>query len=105
MVGLDDQAEAFSKVWVRILFKHQKVGSLCHSEYSNAESRVTRLILTVCKPVQERSYEKSGQMVSFPSYVKDEFDITSIPLYPFLGYHFNILFLNAAGIYFLYGML
>lgn len=105
MVGLDDQAEAFSKVWVRILFKDQKVGSLCHSEYSNAESRVTRLILNVCKPVQERSYEKSGQMVSFPSYVKDEFDITSIPLYPFLGYHFNILFLNAAGIYFLYGML
>ena len=105
LVGLADQGEACLKVWERILFKDQKVGSLCHGGYSNGESRVTRLIRTACKSVQERGCEKPGRMVSFASYVKDEFDITSIPLYPFLGNRFNILFLNGAGVHFRYDML
>ena len=41
----------------------------------------------------------------FASYVKGEFDITSIHLYPFLRNQFNILFFNGAGVCFLYDML
>ena len=54
-----------------------------------------------CKSVQERGCEKSGKIVCFSTYLKDEFGITSIPLFPFLGNRFNILFVNAAGVYFL----
>ena len=62
LVGLADQA--YLKVWERILFKGQKVGSLCQGGYSNGKSGVTRLIWTVCKSVQEQGCEKSGQVVS-----------------------------------------
>ena len=60
LVCLVDRAEACLKVWERILFKNQKVGFLCHAGYSNGESGVTGLIQTVCKSVQEKSFEKSG---------------------------------------------
>ena len=62
LVGLADQA--YLKVWERILFKGQKVGSLCQGGYSNGKSGVTRLTWTVCKSVQEQGCEKSGQVVS-----------------------------------------
>ena len=101
LVGLADQAEACLKIWESIIHKDRKVGSIAHGGYSNGESGVTRLIRTVCKSVQERGCEKSGKIVCFATYLKDEFGITSIPLFPFLGNRFNILFVNAAGVYFL----
>ena len=52
LVGLDDQAEAFLKIWESIIHKDKKVGSFADGGYSNGESRVTRLIKTVCKSVQ-----------------------------------------------------
>ena len=79
--------------------------SIAHGGYSNGESGVTRLIRTVCKSVQERGCEKSGKIVCFATYLKDEFGITSILLFPFLGNRINILFVNAAGVYFLYDQL
>ena len=105
LIGLAGQAETCLKVWERILFNDQKVRSPCHGRYSNGKSAMTRLIQIVCKSVQGRGCEKSGQMVSFASYVKDEFDIILIPLFPFLGNRFNILFLNGAGLYLPYDML
>ena len=66
---------------------------------------MTRLIRTVCKSVQQRRCEKSGKIVCFATYLKDEFGITSILLFPFLGNRINILFVNAAGVYFLYDQL
>ena len=47
LVGSADQAEACRKMWERILFKDQKVGSRCHGGYSNGTSGVTRLIQTL----------------------------------------------------------
>ena len=105
LVGLADQAEACLKIWESIIHKDRKVGSIAHGGYSNGESGVTRLIRTVGKSVQERGCEKSGKIVCFATYLKDEFGITSIPLFPFLGNRFNILFVNAAGVYFLYDQL
>ena len=99
------KAEACLKIWESIIHKDRKVGSVAHGVYSNGDTGVTRLIRTVCKSVQERGCKKSGKIVCFATYLKDEFGITSIPLFPFLGNRFNILFVNAAGVYFLYDQL
>ena len=73
------------------------LGSLKHGGYSNGESGTTRLILTVCKAMQQRGCEKSGGMVSFQTFMKEKLGMTELPLFPFLGNRFDILFLNAAG--------
>ena len=97
------------KIWESITHKDRKVGLSTHGGYSNGESCVTRLIRTACKSVQERGCEKSGKIVGFATYLKDEFGvytyITSISLILFLVTRFNILFFNAAGVYFLYDQL
>ena len=81
------------------------MGSIAHGGYPNGESGVTRLIRTVCKSVQERGCENSGKIACFATYLKYEIGITFILLFPFLGNRFNILFVNAAEIYFLYDQL
>ena len=98
-MGLADQSEACLKVWEGLLHGNEKVSTLAHGGYSNGESGTTRLIRTTCKSVQERGCEKSGRMVHFSTYLKDEHNISEIPLYPFLGNRFNILFLNGAGVF------
>ena len=102
IVGLADQAEACLKIWEGLLHGNEKVGTLAQGGFSNGESGTTRLIRTTCKSVQERGCEKSGRMVHFSTYLKDVHNISDIPLYPFLGNRFNILFLNGAGIFHLY---
>ena len=101
LVGLADQAEACLKVWENIIFKEQNVGSLLHGGYSNGESGALCLIRTVCKSVQHRGCEKSGRMVTFEIFMEER-NITRLPIYQFLGNRFNILFLNGAGVYFLF---
>ena len=105
LFGLADQAEACLKVWEEIMYPGQKVGCLSHGGYSNGESGVRRLAWTVCKSVQERGCEKSGRFMSFSTYLKDEFGMASVPLKPFLGNRFNILFVNGLGVYCLYDKL
>ena len=104
LVGMADQAEACLKVWEGILFKDDNNidGSLKHGGYSNRESGTTRLIRTVCKTMQQRGCEKSERMASFETFMKEEFGMTELPLFPFLGNRFNILFLNGAGTFYLY---
>ena len=101
LVGLADQAEACLKVWENIIFKGQNVGSLLHGGYSNGELGTLHLIRTVCKYVQYRGCEKSGRMVTFEIFMEER-NITRLPIYQFLGNRFNILFLNGAGVYFLF---
>ena len=98
LAGLANQAEACLKIWENIVHKHRKVGSIAHVVYPNGDSGVTRLIRTVCKSVQERGCKKSGKIVCFATYLKDESGITSISLFSFLDNRFNILFVNAAGV-------
>ena len=106
LVSLEDQPEACVKVWEEMLYPGQKVGCLSHGGYSNGESGIiTRLVWTVCKSVQEKSCEKSGWFMCFSTYLKDEFGIASVPLKPFLGNRFNILFVNGLGVYCLYDKL
>ena len=101
LLGLADQAEACLKVWENIIFKGQNVRLLLHGEYLNGESGTLRLIRTVCKSVQHRGCETSARMVTFEIFM-EECNITRLPMYQFLGNRFNILFLNGAGVYFLF---
>ena len=100
LVALGDQAEASLKIWENLLFDDvSKVRSLTHGGYSKGDSGTLRLIKSVCKSVSERGCEKSGRMVSFATFLKENFNAKDIPLYPFLGNRFNIIFLNGAGVF------
>ena len=101
LVGLADQAEPYLKVWENINFMGQNVGSLLHESYSNGKLGTLRLLRTVCKSVQHHAYEKSGRMVTCEIFMEKR-NITRLPIYQFLGNRFNILFLNGAGVYFLF---
>ena len=79
--------------------------SLSHGYYSKGESGPLRLIRTVCKLVQEWGCEKSGRMVTFATFMKENHQMINLPLYPFLGNRFNILFVNGAGVFYLYSYL
>ena len=105
LVWLADQAEACLRMWESIILEGRKVSSIAHGGYSNGETGVTRLIRTVFKSAQERGCEKSDKIVGFATYLKDEFGMTSILLFSFLGNRFNILFVNAVGVYLLYDQL
>ena len=84
LVELVGQAEVCLKTWESIIHIDRKVGSYAHGCYWNGESGETRFIRTVCKSVQERGCGKSGKVVCFAIYLKDELDITFIPRIPFL---------------------
>ena len=101
LVGLADQAEACCKIWDTLCFGDNKVGSLANGGYTKGESGVYRLIRTVCKSVQERGCEKLGRMMQFQSFLMNETNVTKIPLAPFFGNGFNILFYDVAGTFFL----
>ena len=99
---MSDQAKACMSVWEGMLYGDAKLGSLAHGRHSNGESGTTRRIRTVWKSVQERGCEKSGRMIYFATAMKENYGLDRIPLYSFLGNHFNILILNGAGVYFMY---
>ena len=99
LVGLADQAHACLKFWENVFFKGQDIGSLAHEGYSNGESGRLCLIRMVCKAVSHRGCEKSGRMISFEICMEEK-NIFRLPVYQFLG--FNILFKNAAGVYYLF---
>ena len=105
MVALAEQTEETLKLADNLLYGTSKVGSLAHGGYTKGESGTTRLIRTVCKSVQERGCEKSGRMAQFATFIKQkqtETETVLIPLAPFIGNCFNILFYNGAGCYYLF---
>lgn len=59
----------------------------------------------MCKSVQERGCEKSGRPVQFLTFLQAETPFRSVPLSPFIGNRFNVIFHNAAGVFFLYDAL
>ena len=97
LVAFGDQAEASLKIWQNLLFDDVfKVGSLAHGGYSKGDSGTLRQIKSVSKSVSETGCEKSRRTVSFATFLKENFSAKDIPLYPFLGNGFNIIFLNGA---------
>ena len=101
VVGLADQTETALKAWEKLLFGEAAVGSLANGGYSNGESGTSRLIRTVCKTVQTRGCEKSGRVQDFAAFLTVELGFPSVPLIPFKGNRFNILFYNGGMCYYL----
>ena len=79
LVALGDQAEASLKIWENVLLDDvSKVGSLAHGGYSKGDSDTLRLIKSVCKSFNKRRCEKSGCMVSFATFLKENFNAKDI---------------------------
>ncbi len=69
-----------------------------------SEPGTTRLIRTTCKSIAQGGDEKSGCHGSFLEYFRQtlkERGLNRLPIEPFRGNRFNILFSNAAGTFFL----
>lgn len=103
LVGLTYQAESCLKLWERLdwwcksrlikswwLFK-RRIGYITSNSY--------------CMSVSEKGCGKSDKMVTFSTFLIENYNMSEIPLYPFLGNHFNILFLNGGGASQLYSKL
>ena len=55
----------------------------------------------MCKAIQAKGCERSGRAVSFADHAQER-GIESIPLAPFLGNRFNIIFHNGGGVFYLH---
>lgn len=90
VVGLAETAEATLKVW-------ESTFDLMHTGNSSGTQRLVR---TVCKAFHRRGSEQAGCSVDFRTYLRGR-SIHKLPLAAFRGNRFNILFYDAAGVYFL----
>lgn len=102
ITGLADSAEAVLKQWESTVLD-PNAGSRSLPEkrgYQSSESATQRLIRTVCKAFHKRGSEQAGYPVQFASYLRSK-GITRVPLASFIGNRFNIIFYDAAGVYYL----
>ena len=104
MVALADCAsEALLEAERCLLEKGEKVGAqkVAPSFCSVKESGTVRLIRTACNAIHKHGSQKAGVHIYFTQYLRDE-GVNSMPLASFRGNRFNIIFYDAAGIYFLH---
>ena len=66
-----------------------------------SSSSTQRLVRTACKAFHHRGSQQCGTSTLFRSYLKEQ-GIFKIPLAQFVGNCFNILFYDAAGVYYLH---
>ncbi len=91
VVGLATAAEEVLKIWE------------CTVEGKPIEGKSSgtqRLVRTACKAFHHRGSEQAGCSTYFRSFLRHH-GIGKIPLAAFVGNRFNILFYDAAGVYFL----
>ena len=90
IVGLADAAEETIKLW--------------ESQYTCKEglssSGTQRLVRTACKAFHHRGSQQCGSSTLFRTYLRKQ-GIHKIPLAQFAGNRFNVLFYDAAGVYYL----
>ena len=67
---------------------------------SPKEAGTVCLVRTVCNAVQKHGSERAGVHVYFAQYLREK-GINSMPLATFRGNRFNIIFHDAAGVYYL----
>eukprot|EP00117_Sycon_ciliatum_P036187 scpid41604/ scgid27282/ len=67
---------------------------------TSKESGVVRLVRTSCKALEKHGSEQSGYPEDFAAYLSSQ-GIDDVPLDTFRGNRFNILFHNAAGVFYL----
>lgn len=90
VVGLADAAEEVLKLW-EVQSSSRVVGS---------SSGTQNLVRTTCKALHHRGSQKCGSSALFRTFLRKE-GIHKIPLAQFVGNRFNILFFDAAGVYYL----
>ena len=93
LVGVAECTEEVIKIWE---------ASVTESTETFGSSGTQRLIRTACKALHHRGSQQCGSSSLFRSYLKQQ-GICKIPLAQFIGNRFNILFYDAAGIYYLKG--
>ena len=91
LVGLADAPEATLKLW------ESTIDENCQQNHC---SGTHRLIRTACKAFHHRGSEQAGCSTYFHAYLRCE-GINKIPLAAFRVNRFNILFYDAAGVFFL----
>ena len=91
LVGLADAAEAVLKAWE---------ASVCEIGDQGRSSGTQCLVRTACKAFHHKGSEQAGCSLYFHTYCRSN-GILKIPLAPFRGNRFNIIFYDAAGVYFL----
>ena len=96
IVGLAEQAQACLSTWEKTAI----VNDNTHSFQRDSEPGTVRLVRTACKALEAHCNEQSGNHMQFKAYLEAA-GISSIPLARFVGNRFNILFYNAAGVYYL----
>ncbi|XP_071124318.1 uncharacterized protein [Mytilus edulis] len=103
LVGLSEQANTTLSLWESLVHSGEKVGApTLPGGYSiPGESGTTRLVRTVCKEVQDRGWEKAGKPLQFRDFLHTQGQVKEVPLASCKGNRFNILFHNAAGVYYL----
>ena len=102
VTGLADSAEAVLKQWESTVLD-PNAGSRSLPEnrgYQSSELGTQRLIRTVCKAFHKRGSEQAGYPIQFATYLRSK-GITRVPLASFIGNRFNIIFYDAAGVYYL----
>ena len=69
-------------------------------ETTNSESGTLRFIRTACKAIQKQCSQQAGCHIMFKSYLEAQ-GVSVFPVAKFQGNRFNIVFYNAAGIYYI----
>ena len=92
LVALADAAEATLKLWESSFEEDGSSEKQC--------STTQRLIRTACKAFHARGSEQAGCSTNFRTYLRHK-GVDKLPLAAFRGNRFNILFYDAAGVYFL----
>ena len=92
LVALADAASATLQQW-------ESIQSAVPDGFSS-ECGTMRLVRTACKAIQKQCCQKAGCHTMFKAYLKTQ-GVTIFPVAKFAGNRFNIIFHNAAGIYYL----
>jgi len=90
VVGLAECTEESLKLWE----------ATSENLSAQSSSGTQRLVRTACKAFHHRGSQKAGSSTLFRAFLKKH-NVNKVPLAHFVGNRFNVLFYDAAGIYYL----
>ena len=104
VVNLAEQCNAVLSEWEKTSLSTQpntrQGATALPGSTQRGESGTLRLVRTACKSFQKHGSEQSGRMDEFAAFCQSK-GIETVPLASYRGNRFNIIFFNAAGVYFL----
>ena len=78
-------ADTYKFVITQVSYTSQQKKMNTISHVRQNEGLTIGLICTVCKSVSERGCEKSGRIVTFATFLKENYNMSEIRLYPYLS--------------------